>query len=132
MQLLINCYTLYIIINIFKILGVRLFGNSHIEGRVEVYYNGTWGTVCDDGWDIRDARVVCRQLDFGGSLPALAFGLAKFGNGTGHIWLDNVDCEGHESSLFSCSHGGVGSHNCGHRKDAGVRCIDGEIYAIYS
>ena len=43
--------------------------------------------------------------------------------------LDDVSCKGSESSLFSCSHRGVGNHNCDHRKkDAGVRCgnIEGE------
>ena len=94
---------------------------------MEVYYNGTWGTVCDDYWDKKDALVVCRQLGIQGDFPARAFGDAKFGKGTGHIWLDDVNCAGDESSLFSCSHLGVGSHNCLHSEDAGVRCIDGEI-----
>ena len=104
------------------ILAVRLVGGSHDEGRVEVYYNGTWGTVCDDFWDIRDARVVCRQLGFPDA--EAAYRNANFGQGIGQIWLDNVGCTGYESSLFSCSHSGVGSHNCGHSEDAGVRCND--------
>ena len=130
-----DCYALYtvIILCIFLlILAVRLVGGSYDEGRVEVYYNGTWGTVCDDGWDIRDARVVCRLLGFEDALAAHC--CANFGYGTGQIWLDDVNCLGYESSLFSCSHNGVGSHNCGHGEDAGVRCKNstrGENWAIF-
>ena len=97
-------------------------GSSDNAGRVEVYYNGTWGTVCDDGWGINDARVVCRQLGFEDAEDNVC--CAVFGSGTGQIWLDDVGCAGHESSLFSCRHGGVGIHNCGHGEDAGVRCRD--------
>ncbi len=108
----------------FLILGVRLEGGSHREGRVEVYHNGRWGTVCDDGWDINDARVVCRQLGFPDAEAALKN--SYFGRGTGAILLDDLRCEGNESSLFSCRHNGVGIHYGRHREDAGARCIDPE------
>ena len=93
---------------------------------MEVYYKGTWGTVCDYDWDIRDAHVVCRQLGFRYAL--IAYQGAYYGQGTGPIVLDDVFCTGAESSLFSCSHRGVGNHNCDHSQDAGVRCgnIEGE------
>jgi deleted-in-malignant-brain-tumors protein 1 len=102
---------------------VRLVGGKcGNEGRVEVYYknNGTWGTVCDDDWDLNGARVVCRQLGFQNA--EAAFDDAEFGEGTGPILLDNFNCAGNESSLFSCSHQGVGINNCDHDEDAGVRC----------
>ena len=103
-------------------VAVRLIdGSSYNEGRVEVNYNGEWGTVCDDGWDDTDAGVVCRQLGFGSS--GTAIGLASFGQGSGQIWLDNVNCSGSESTLARCGHLGVTiTRNCSHNEDAGVRC----------
>ena len=100
-------------------------GSNKYEGRVEVFYNGTWGTVCDDDWDIRDANVVCNQLGFDGAERALQS--AYFGSGDGPIWLDNVFCYGDESSLEYCS-SNIGSHDCGHHEDASVICRGGVTF----
>ena len=104
---------------------VRLAGGSNpSEGRVEVFHGGSWGTVCDDYWTIKEANVVCRQLGFaGGALSAITS--AGFGQGPGKIWMDDVDCDGNERRLKLCYHAGWGQHNCDHVDVAGVLCIPG-------
>ncbi|XP_040891432.1 deleted in malignant brain tumors 1 protein-like isoform X4 [Toxotes jaculatrix] len=97
-------------------------GNSSCSGRVEIYHNGQWGTVCDDSWDLNDANAVCRQLGCGRARSAPQS--AHFGQGSGLIWLDEVTCSGSEPSITDCGHRGFGVHNCGHSEDASVICDD--------
>ncbi|XP_073690422.1 galectin-3-binding protein A-like [Garra rufa] len=103
---------------------VRLVGNQPSSGRVEIYHDGQWGTVCDDGWDLAEAQVVCRQLGFPGVISVTPGG--QYGEGSGKIWLDDMNCKGSESSLSECSFKGWGVTDCSHKEDAGVVCESGK------
>ena len=106
-------------IHLYSFLGVvRLIGgNEPYKGRLEVYYNAEWGTVCDDGFDISDANVVCRELGYLGAVE-----YSYYGQGSGSIWLDDLACTGTETSIYNCAHSGFGNHSCGHNEDVGVEC----------
>ncbi|XP_066296793.1 soluble scavenger receptor cysteine-rich domain-containing protein SSC5D-like [Branchiostoma lanceolatum] len=102
---------------------IRLVGGStSYEGRVEVrpVNSYTWGTVCDDSFDLLDANVICRSLGYAGAQEYR--GSASFGQGSGPIYMDDLACTGTEISLFSCSYPGWGVENCGHSEDVGVVC----------
>ncbi|XP_076860597.1 scavenger receptor cysteine-rich type 1 protein M130-like [Brachyhypopomus gauderio] len=102
---------------------IRLVGSGgDCAGRLEVFLSGLWGTVCDDSWDIEDAQVVCRQLQCGVALSVPV--PAWFGPGTGPIQLNEVQCEGSETSLWNCSYQLCGEDECGHQEDVGVVCSD--------
>ncbi|XP_063969637.1 atrial natriuretic peptide-converting enzyme-like isoform X2 [Lytechinus pictus] len=102
-------------------LPVRLVGgNGQTSGRVEVFHNNQWGTVCDDYFSEAAARVVCNQLNIKGDVRV--YPQASFGEGSGQIWLDDVRCSGTEPSLRQCTTPELGRHNCQHNEDVGVEC----------
>ena len=78
--------------------------------------------MCDDGWDTADAQVACRQLGYLPTAKAQILTGPDVSDGTGQIWLEQVDCVGNEISLFDCNANNIGFHNCIHEKDAGVTC----------
>lgn len=101
--------------------GVRLVdGDNKCSGRVEVRRHDQWGTVCDHGWDFREADVVCLELGCG--LAEAALPRAAYGAGRGQIWLHHVQCSGHESSLTSCAVVLESNSHCTHENDASVKC----------
>ncbi|KAK1804129.1 hypothetical protein P4O66_020171, partial [Electrophorus voltai] len=105
-------------------LKFRLSGypRKHNEGRVEVFYRGEWGTICDDDFTLSNAHVLCHHLGF---VEAISWShSAKYGAGTGKIWLDNVVCTGTENSIDKCVSRGWGNSDCTHEEDAGVVCKD--------
>ena len=107
---------------------VRLAGGSNeMEGRVEYCNGSVWGTVCHEEWDSNDAKVVCRQLGYPNS-GAVAHDFAHFGEGSGPIHFERVQCSGTEQHLDNCTHSI--DHNCGHCEDAAVTCQEG-TFTIY-
>ncbi|XP_065361311.1 uncharacterized protein LOC135954976 isoform X2 [Calliphora vicina] len=97
-------------------------GRSSNEGRLEVFYRGEWGTVCDDDFGLKEAQVVCNSFGFYGKAE-----IAKniYGPGSGPIWLDQVSCLGNETKIDECNHWSWGENNCNHTEDVGLKCLAG-------
>lgn len=103
-------------------------GDGPCSGRVEVKFQGQWGTVCDDEWNTTASVVVCKQL-------GCPFSFTMFHSGQavtryGKIWLDDVSCYGNESALWECQHREWGSHDCNHGEDVGVNCYGKSLTRI--
>ena len=104
------------------VAGVRLLGGpDNYEGRVEVWYNDQWASICREGWDLHDAHIACRQLGFEQATDATSADL--YGSGNNTLWLKDVDCVGDETSLQSCNYS-VSSDGC--TQEAGVTCASGK------
>ncbi|XP_059497837.1 deleted in malignant brain tumors 1 protein-like [Stegostoma tigrinum] len=103
---------------------MRLVNGKHrCEGRVEVFYNGTWGTVCSDKMNSVNGNIICKHLHCG-AFQYIEDDINSFGAGTGQIWLDEIECQSHESKLWQCQSDLWGQHNCNHKEDAGVVCSE--------
>ena len=83
-----------------------------MHAKVYYYYGGYL--------EISIFQVVCSQVSCGPAIAALSKG--QFGEGTGPIFMDNVNCTGQETSLEVCPYNGWGVHNCEYGEGAGVIC----------
>ena len=98
--------------------------NTTYSGRVEVFINGEWGTVCSDHWNFSSACILCRELgypiveDFY-TWPSQYDG---FYARKGKIWLSKVQCESRAHSIFECQQSGFGNNDCSHSQDLGITC----------
>ena len=98
-------------------------GTSPNEGRVEIFHDGSWGTVCDHDWTYFEAWAVCRGLGYK-PYSGYAFKDAAFGQGSGPIHFEHLSCTGHEDKLSACSgYDKTSGSLCRHNEDAGVRCF---------
>ena len=98
---------------------VRLGGDIFSsKGLVEVYYNNTWGRICNQHWDKKDADVVCRELGFK-YVKRIYNGPANKG---GTMWINNLQCHGNEISLVSCVNDGWKNHTCTDGRQVGLVC----------
>ncbi|XP_078539615.1 scavenger receptor cysteine-rich domain-containing protein DMBT1-like isoform X2 [Lissotriton helveticus] len=105
---------------------VRLVNSGDAcRGRVEIKHENRWGTVCDSDWDLKDAEVVCRQLNCGSASSAETINYL-FGSGVSPVWMSDVRCTGEEKSIFDCPRASWGFNSCTRRSDSGVRCRDYE------
>ncbi|OWF54692.1 uncharacterized protein LOC110441726 [Mizuhopecten yessoensis] len=101
--------------------GLRLSGGRLPgEGRVEFNRLGVWGALCDEGWDDRDATVVCRMLGFDNGGYRNRPEAYSYTNQP--AWMTNVRCYGDELDIFHCGHLGWGPHVCPNDNYATVTC----------
>ena len=99
---------------------LRLIGGDNSSGRVEVFYNNEWGTICNDDFDLTDGLVICRLLGFVNVLRLPHW--SEFGRGYGPIWVDELECIGNETSIGECQANEWGEHDCSHFEDVSLHC----------
>lgn len=97
-------------------------GSDKCSGRLEVFHDQRWGTVCADGWDLAEAYVVCRQLGCGAARSASSS--SRFGEGPHLTWVDAVECIGMERALFECKVKLWGAQSCKSKGYASVVCSE--------
>ncbi|XP_036359157.1 atrial natriuretic peptide-converting enzyme-like isoform X2 [Octopus sinensis] len=101
---------------------IGLVGNTSFynAGLISIYRNNSWGYVCDDNWDMKDANVACKQLGFSRGAE-VATGNSRYGLAESENFLmDNTDCKGDERALQYCSYDT--EHDCKKDEAAGVIC----------
>ena len=99
---------------------IRLVGgpNAH-EGHAEIYLLGHWVAACFQYWDLVDATMVCRQLGYPAALTIQNNAAQTFFGGENkYLWLQDLRCNGNESSIIQCSHGMTSLYSCPYNRDS--------------
>ena len=90
------------------------------QGRIEIYYNDTWWTLCQHHFSHDAFNIVCRKLGLPDSQEA--YNESQFGSGNQSILPMDFSCDGHEASLMDCRHEHFSDHHCGDQNTVGVSC----------
>ena len=93
-----------------------------MEGLVQVYYNNSWGTMCNEQRDKREADVVCRMMGYDGYSTVVVKSVDSYQQHYDAAWMTNLQCTGNESTLFSCNHDGWRLGKCVNGENAIVAC----------
>ena len=101
---------------------LRMHGGDYNEGILEIYHRSRWGAVCDDGWGSEESIVACKQLGF---ISYVSYEYRRSVHNS--FWLDNVICNGNESSLLDCRNNGWGVYDCGSSEGLYLNCQAGNI-----
>ena len=103
---------------------VRLLGpvvDDYIsEGIVQVEHEGKWGYICPSKWRKANTYVLCGQLGFPNNAESYAVSIQDV---EPVYWLDQVTCEGWESSIVSCDHSGFGVSECKGGEALRIKCV---------
>ncbi|BES87727.1 serine protease [Nesidiocoris tenuis] len=98
-------------------------GNSKSEGTIEVKALGKWGLICDDQFDLNDAHVVCRHIGYPlGAKEIRKHQATSLTDKVNTFLIDDLNCNGNETTIADCAHNGWGVHDCSQEEAAGVVC----------
>lgn len=100
-------------------------GSGESNGRVEIFHNGVWGTVCGSSFDMTTAVIVCRQMGYQNARV-----VRDFGPGKSTIFLHGLSCRSNDSTIFDCPSDGWSNERCA--QDVGVDCGSKFIIEINS
>ena len=108
---------------------VRLVGSNGTQGEVETYdkTDRLWKPLCDDGWNLRSASVVCRQLNLGPPVSIYSHAATEVSYNYGvressEYYIESLTCEGTESSIVDCEYRDYSTYGCHVNETAGVAC----------
>ena len=93
-------------------------GNSPLEGRLEIYYQGVWRSVCTQHWTFKEAHVACRMMGYHSALYAETI----YGSFDRQVGIQDLRCKGSEKDLVGCRNNGWNLQGCQDKMYAAAIC----------